>query len=77
MNAIEFTAPIHNGMVQIPEKYQDMYNKKSVQIFIFPVNNAQSKSKIKFGLAKGKVTFLDDIMAEDKDINNMFYGEKI
>ncbi len=75
MNAIEFKAPIHNGMVQIPKEYQELYNKESVQVFIIPVNNTQPKSKIKFGLAKGKVTFLDDIMAEDKEINSMFYGE--
>ena len=32
-------------------------------------------SKVKFGLAKNRVVFLDDIMAESKDINDMFYGE--
>lgn len=37
-------------------------------------DNTQLKSKIQFGLVKGKVTFYDDIMAEDKKINDMFYG---
>ncbi len=75
MNAIEFKAPIYNGIVQIPKEYQELYNKESVQVFIIPVNNTQPKNKIKFGLAKGKVTFLDDIMAEDNEINDMFYGK--
>ncbi|MCH9741386.1 MAG: hypothetical protein K0U38_11205 [Epsilonproteobacteria bacterium] len=75
MNTIEFKASIQNGIVQIPKEYQELYNQKSVQIFIIAANTTQPKSKIKFGLAKGRVTFFDDIMAEDREINSMFYGE--
>ncbi len=32
-------------------------------------------SKVKFGLAKNRVVFLDDIMVESQEINNMFYGK--
>jgi len=75
MNAIEFNASIQNGIVQIPKEYQEVYNQKNAQIFIIPANNIQPKSKIKFGLARDKTTFIDDIMAEDEDINEMFYGK--
>jgi antitoxin (DNA-binding transcriptional repressor) of toxin-antitoxin stability system len=34
----------------------------------------QPKGKRKLGLAKGKVYYNDDIMAEDETITNMFYG---
>lgn len=31
--------------------------------------------KRKLGLARGKVHYREDIMAEDKEIESMFYGE--
>ncbi|MBN2824051.1 MAG: type II toxin-antitoxin system prevent-host-death family antitoxin [Campylobacterales bacterium] len=36
----------------------------------------QPKGKRKLGLAKGKVDYKSDIMAEDEEINAMFYGDK-
>jgi len=35
------------------------------------------KGKRQLGLAKGKVHYKADIMAEDDEINAMFYGENV
>ena len=55
----------------LPKNLVDIENKKNPNQAFDILNN----SKIKFGLAKNKVTYMGDIMAEDKDINGMFYGE--
>jgi len=35
----------------------------------------QPTGKRKLGILKGKMTVPDDIMAENKEINDMFYGD--
>ncbi|MBL4659182.1 MAG: hypothetical protein JKY19_02410 [Alcanivoracaceae bacterium] len=35
----------------------------------------QATGKRKPGILKGKITIPDDIMDEDKEINDMFYGD--
>ena len=49
--------------------------KNLVDIQLNNNQNNSSNENIKFGLAKGKVSYINDIMAEDKTINDMFYGE--
>jgi hypothetical protein len=49
--------------------------KNLVDIQLNKNQNNSSNENIKFGLAKGKVSYINDIMAEDKTINDMFYGE--
>ena len=56
----------------LPKNLIDIQSDSRVQNL--STNITQAESKIRFGLAKGKTTFHDDIMAEDKDINDMFYG---
>jgi hypothetical protein len=50
----------------LPKNLIDIQSQKSL--------NLSKQDKIKFGLVKGRVTYMDDIMAEDKNINDMFYG---
>ena len=50
----------------LPKNLIDIQSKKSI--------DELKKDNIKFGLAKGRVTYIGDIMAEDKTINDMFYG---
>ncbi|HHB95159.1 MAG TPA: hypothetical protein ENK88_08440 [Campylobacterales bacterium] len=50
----------------LPKNLIDIQSKKSF--------DTTKKDNIKFGLAKGKVSYMNDIMAEDKTINDMFYG---
>ena len=45
------------------------------KIQIIKENSYPSSDNIKLGLAKGKVYYVDNIMDEDKIINEMFYGE--
>ena len=51
----------------LPKNLIDIQSKK--------IDNISTDNKIKFGLAKGKISYRGDIMAEDKSINDMFYGE--
>jgi hypothetical protein len=50
----------------LPKNLIDIQSQKSL--------NLSKQDKIKFGLVKGRVTYMGDIMAEDKSINDMFYG---
>jgi len=50
----------------LPKNLVDIESKKT------PASTLND-NKIKFGLAKNGVVFVDDIMAENKEINNMFY----
>lgn len=52
----------------LPKNLIDIQSEKQVP------NDTQTKNKIQFGLKKGKVTYVNDIMSEDKTINDMFYG---
>ena len=49
----------------LPKNLIDIQSKEIYTISI--------DDNIKFGLAKGKVNYIDDIMEEDKIINDMFY----
>ncbi|CAA6806498.1 MAG: Unknown protein [uncultured Campylobacterales bacterium] len=37
----------------------------------------QEKKEIQFGLAEGKIEFIENIMDEDEEINEMFYNSEI
>ena len=50
----------------LPKNLIDIQSKKNF--------DTATKDNIKFGLAKNKVFYTGDIMAEDKTINDMFYG---
>ncbi len=51
----------------LPKNLIDIQSKK--------VYNISTDNSIKFGLARGKISYIGDIMAEDTTINDMFYGE--
>ena len=51
----------------LPKNLIDIETKKTP-------TSTLNNNKIKFGLAKNSVVFRDDIMAESKEINDMFYG---
>jgi len=50
----------------LPKNLIDIQSKK--------VYDISKDDSIKFGLARGKISYIDDIMAEDEGINDMFYG---
>ena len=57
---------IMSFLQNLPNNLVDIQSRKSL--------NLPKEDKIEFGLARGKVTYIDDIMTEDKSINDMFYG---
>ena len=51
----------------LPKNLIDIQSKK--------VYNISTDNNVRFGLARGKISYVGDIMAEDKSINDMFYGK--
>jgi len=47
--------------------------KNLIDIQSKEIYSISTDNNIKFGLAKGKINYIDDIMEEDKIINDMFY----
>ncbi len=68
---IDISSDIFDKVIHFLEKLPKNKIKFSFKNILIP---NKTQNKIKFGLAKGKVAYLSDIMAEDKDINEMFYG---
>ena len=44
MYAIEFQAPIENGIVQIPQKYQELYNTKKATFVVMYNEDIESNN---------------------------------
>jgi len=68
---IDISSDIFDKVIRFLEHLPKNKVKFNFKNILIPNNN---QNKIKFGLAKGKTIFIDDIMAEDKNINDMFYG---
>jgi hypothetical protein len=63
MYAVEFHAPIENGVLCIPKEHQELYNIQDAQVFIIPINNTtQAKNFIPsdfFNLAHSSKSDID------------------
>ena len=59
MYAVEFQAPVKNGLVRLPKNYQDLYESQEVQVFIVPIKKKQLEYSFDprkfFGLAKASL----------------------
>ncbi len=45
MHAVEFYAPIENGIVRIPKKYKDLQEKVNVKFFIMYDDSNKDKTE--------------------------------
>lgn len=83
MNALEFTATTHDGVVEIPPQYLKQWNKKQVRVILLEtkgVSGHNSPSSVesvavngegllprKAGALKGRITIAPDFKAPLED----------
>ena len=46
MYAVEFEAPIKDGVVHIPKDYHNLYENREVRVFIMPINNINNRGQV-------------------------------
>ncbi len=70
MYAVEFQAPIVNGILHIPSEYSELYDAKQAQIFIIPLDAKNSKSfdpKRFFGAGNSSKEEIDEYLQKTKN----------
>ncbi|CAG0975592.1 hypothetical protein ANRL3_01784 [Anaerolineae bacterium] len=83
MNALEFTAITHDGVVEIPPQYLNQWNKKQVRVILLETDGRPSQSQPasaesakmtdlsplprKAGALKGRITITPDFNAPLED----------
>ena len=85
MNALEFTAITHDGVVEIPPQYRSQWNKKQVRVIFLEADgqlnqyqpsptesanpNDDSPLPRKAGALKGRITIAQDFNAPLEDFS--------
>lgn len=59
MEALEFQAVIHGGVIDIPKQYQHLTHGKA-KVVVYLEDQVKNKSSRKAGSAKGKVFLSED-----------------
>ncbi len=77
MYAVEFEAPIKDGVVHIPKDYHNLYENREVRVFIIPIKEFNKKDSFNpkdfFGLGNVSKDEIDDYIQSSKDEwNNAF-----
>lgn len=83
MNALEFTATTHDGVVEIPPQYLNQWNKKQVRVILLEADGRTSLNQTstagsgkvndvsplprKAGALKGRITIAPDFNAALED----------
>ncbi len=71
MYAVEFEAPIKDGIVRIPKDYHNLYENRKVRVFIVPMKKINKKvpfnPKNFFGAGSIKKDEIDNYIQSSKD----------
>jgi len=70
MYAVEFEAPIKDGVVRIPKDYRNLYENREVRVFIMPIKNNKKDSfnpKDFFGVGNLSKNEIDSYIQSLKD----------
>ena len=80
MHAVEFQAPIKNGVLHLPENYRNLYESQEVQVFIMPIKGKQEKrsfdTKQFFGVAKVSKKEIDQYLQSSQSEWDNYLDEK-
>ncbi len=70
MYAVEFEAPVKDGVVHIPKDYRNLYENRKVRVFIMPIKKDKKDSfnpKDFFGAANISKDEIDSYLQSSKD----------